>query len=95
MQKNYLGRRLGRKTNKILVNEILIKEKINMRREKKYSDECLLNILRFKTEELGRTPKCREVPRYWTIIRRFGSWNGAVECAGVQVCSINQIKVKQ
>ncbi|WP_423244867.1 homing endonuclease associated repeat-containing protein [Eubacterium limosum] len=44
-----------------------------MRREKKYSDECLLNILRFKAEELGRTPKCREVAKYWTIIRRFGS----------------------
>lgn len=66
-----------------------------MRREKKYSDECLLNILRFKAEELGRTPKCREVARYWTIIRRFGSWNGALEYAGVQVCSINQEKVKQ
>ena len=90
-----MGRRLGRKTNKILVNEILIKEKINMRREKKYSDECLLNILRFKTEELGRSPKCREVARYWTIIRRFGSWIGALECAGVQVCSINQRKVRQ
>ncbi|WP_369522228.1 homing endonuclease associated repeat-containing protein, partial [Eubacterium callanderi] len=49
----------------------------------------------FKTEELGRTPKCREVARYWTIIRRFGSWNGALDCAGVQVCSINQRKVRQ
>lgn len=66
-----------------------------MQRKKKYSDDCLLNILKFKAEELGRTPKCREVTKYWTIIRRFGSWNSALECAGIRVRRFNQEKVKK
>lgn len=44
----------------------------------------LLELLRERADELGRTPKVREVREWQQIFRRFGSWNKALVAAGLQ-----------
>jgi Homing endonuclease associated repeat len=51
---------------------------------KNYTDEELLDMIRDKAKELGRTPQIRDVPNYATIRSRFGSWNHALELAGFE-----------
>ena len=58
--------------------------KVNYIRELKYTKEELLNIIKAKTEELGRTPNSIEIPQASSIIRYFGSWNKALEAAGMK-----------
>ena len=48
-----------------------------------YTDGELLDIIKAKADELGRTPRYLDVPQAKTIIRRFGSWNNALERIGV------------
>ena len=53
------------------------------------SDEELIDLLRAKAESLGRTPTSREVdsdksmPSAFTYQNKFGSWNKALEAAGL------------
>lgn len=49
----------------------------------KYSDDDLLKLILDKYKELGRTPKKREVEKYFTIIERFNTWNKALMKAGL------------
>lgn len=48
------------------------------------SEEELLSIIRHKQEELGRTPRVTDVPQAYTIMRCFGSWNAAIQAAGME-----------
>ena len=52
----------------------------------KYTDEYLIKVIKEKAEELGRIPKRREVTIVSHIVfrKRFGSWNNAVEKAGLE-----------
>jgi len=58
-----------------------------------YSDSYLLNILKRYKEENNRTPsqanfsktKNTKYPSYMTYINRFGSWNNALELAGLSL----------
>ncbi|UNL92004.1 hypothetical protein IE382_23005 (plasmid) [Bacillus subtilis] len=50
---------------------------------KKYTDEDLIKILQQKAKELGRSPKAKEVKQWATIIKHFGSFNKALEAAGL------------
>lgn len=59
------------------------------KRECKYSKSEILEELRSVAEELGRSPKTRDflnknIHRD-TVIRRFGSWNTALEKAGLSI----------
>lgn len=54
----------------------------------KYSDEELLNIIRNKAKELGRTPKRKEIRQFSVIRDRFGSWTNAVVKAGLKPIKI-------
>jgi len=55
-----------------------------------YTDKLLLAVLRDLADELGHAPTCRELtarrdlPNPATYIRRFESWNGALETAGLK-----------
>lgn len=49
-----------------------------------YTDEELLDIIRKKQKELGRTPKFTEVSQCKTIQDRFGSWNEGLKKAGLK-----------
>src|SRR5437667_10619066 len=53
--------------------------------EKKYSDEYLLSCIVSLAEKLGRTPAKRDLksPTDRTFRNRFGSWNNAIEAAGL------------
>ena len=65
---------------------------------KKYTDEELLQIIRDKTEELGRLPIKRDVPDHSLIKARFGPWPRALEAAGVKEVSavyLNRINRKK
>ncbi|MBO3794335.1 homing endonuclease associated repeat-containing protein [Bacillus subtilis] len=55
----------------------------NQTRRKKYTDEDLIKILQQKEKELGRPPKTREVEQWATIINHFGSFDKALEAAGL------------
>lgn len=52
----------------------------------KYTREALIERLREYAEELGRTPRCKEMtsPAGETYRRAFGSWTEAVAEAGLQ-----------
>ena len=50
----------------------------------RYTDEELLQIIRDKTEELGRLPLKSDIPEYHFIKCRFGPWPRALEAAGVK-----------
>lgn len=50
---------------------------------KKYTDEELLDIIRKFYRQHGRPPKRREIAQSSTIMKRFGSWNNALEKAGL------------
>ena len=50
----------------------------------RYTDVELLNIIKNKAKELGRTPKRREISQHNTIRDRFGSWNNAVNKANLK-----------
>ena len=55
-----------------------------------HDDETLLKILRDLTDKLGRTPTMRELRTYPGLpsrsayARHFGSWNAALEAAGLE-----------
>lgn len=51
----------------------------------KYSDEDLIDIIQDKAKELGRVPTRRDVKQFYTISKRFGSWNNALRLAGFDV----------
>ena len=53
-----------------------------MVRKPKYTNEELIEVIKAKTEELGRAPKIKEISQRETINRRFGSWNKALEQIG-------------
>ena len=61
----------------------------------KYTDKKLIGLLKVEAENLGRTPTVRDIkpgrgmPSSITYIRTFGSWNQALEAAGL---SINNLK---
>lgn len=48
-------------------------------------DEELINLIKAKAKELGRTPKRREFKHYNLAIKRFGSWNNSIEKVGLKV----------
>lgn len=48
----------------------------------KYTDEDLLNKIRDYHKIYGVIPKRRDIKESYTITRRFGSWNNAIELAG-------------
>lgn len=50
----------------------------------RYSDKKLLEILRQKAKELGRTPKRREVKQNEALRKRFGNWSEALKAAGLK-----------
>ncbi|MEC1657238.1 hypothetical protein P9D81_20530 [Bacillus haynesii] len=50
---------------------------------KKYTKEELIEILRQRANELGRSPKIQEVKQRRTIIKHFGSFNKALIAAGL------------
>lgn len=52
-------------------------------KKSKYSDQELIGILIEKSKELGRSPKQREVSQADIIARRFGTFNNALEKAGL------------
>lgn len=52
---------------------------------KKYSNKQLIEILKTKAKELNRTPTRREVYQNQIISIRFGSWNEAIEKAGLKL----------
>ncbi len=51
----------------------------------KYTDEELIEKIKLKAKELGRNPKQKEVGHITAIKNRFGSWNRALELAGLNV----------
>ena len=58
-----------------------------MKAQKKYakmSDEELCEMIRKKTQELGRTPRVGEIPAARDIKRRLGAWPRVLEKAGVK-----------
>jgi len=55
-----------------------------LRRNKNMSDEELLDLIRDKYKETGKIPKSRMIPENGIIRRRFGSWNNALEKAGLK-----------
>jgi hypothetical protein len=56
-----------------------------------YTDEELCDVLRTFTDAHGRPPTAREAnvsedcPHSQTFVYRFGSWNGALEAAGLDI----------
>ncbi|APR02582.1 TPA: homing endonuclease associated repeat-containing protein [Clostridium botulinum] len=52
-----------------------------LNRNKKYSDEDLLNIINTKYLQLGKIPKAKDVKQYYSIINRFDSWENALKKA--------------
>ncbi|KRT93063.1 MULTISPECIES: homing endonuclease associated repeat-containing protein [Bacillus] len=53
----------------------------------KYADDDLLDLIKDKYRELGRPPKKNEVPKSRLIVKRFGSFKGALKLAGINGCS--------
>ena len=51
---------------------------------RKYTKEDLINILQQKADELGRTPKVKEVKQVGSIVKYFGSYNKGLEAAGLK-----------
>ncbi len=49
----------------------------------KYTDEELIESIKAKAKELGRTPRSKEVKHLFIICSRFGSWNRALKLAGL------------
>ncbi|WP_395894883.1 homing endonuclease associated repeat-containing protein (plasmid) [Bacillus safensis subsp. safensis] len=49
----------------------------------KYTKDELIRILQNKAEELGRSPKFKEVPQRQSIVNHFGSFNNALRTAGL------------
>lgn len=65
-----------------LVEAGFSKEEI-LNRNKKYSDEDLLNIIKTKYLQLGKIPKAKDVKQYYSIINRFDSWEDALKKANL------------
>ncbi|MCY9186657.1 homing endonuclease associated repeat-containing protein [Bacillus halotolerans] len=53
-------------------------------KEKTYTREDLVDILRRKAEELERTPKFKEVSQRTVIVKHFGSFNKGLKAAGLK-----------
>ncbi len=51
--------------------------------KKIYTDEEIIEKIKLKAKELGRTPKQKEVGHGTLIRKRFGSWNKALKLAGL------------
>lgn len=58
-------------------------EQVGMARQLNLTDEELLDIIRTKAQELGRAPSCKEISYLGVIIKRFGTWNRALNLAGL------------
>ncbi|MEC0394649.1 hypothetical protein P8832_23105 [Bacillus subtilis] len=58
---------------------------------KRYTKEELIAILQQRYKELGRTPKTKEITQYKPILKHFGSYNKALEAAGL---TPNKMKIK-
>ncbi|PFJ23928.1 homing endonuclease associated repeat-containing protein [Bacillus cereus] len=56
---------------------------------RRYTSEDLIEILKQKAKELDRTPMRADLRQAETIVKRFGSWNKALEAAGIPI--INRI----
>ncbi|MDO8559383.1 MAG: hypothetical protein Q7R84_03560 [bacterium] len=54
------------------------------RAESKYTIQELINIIKVKTQELGRVPARREIKESDSCRKFFGSWNNAVIAANLQ-----------
>ncbi|KRT87143.1 MULTISPECIES: homing endonuclease associated repeat-containing protein [Bacillus] len=48
---------------------------------RKYTKEELIEMLKSRAEELGRSPRQREVKQYSTIVNHFGTFNNGLEAA--------------
>ncbi|MBS4161479.1 hypothetical protein GWP49_30870, partial [Klebsiella pneumoniae] len=55
----------------------------NKKRRKKYTEAELIEILQQRAEELGRSPKKREIKQFQTIVNHFGTFNKGLEAAGL------------
>ncbi|MED3440147.1 hypothetical protein P4393_11820, partial [Bacillus subtilis] len=53
----------------------------------KYTREELIQILLEAEKELGRPPKAKEIKQYYAIRNHFGSFNKALEIAGIKPVS--------
>ena len=51
--------------------------------KRQYTEEELLQIVRDKAAELGRSPKKKEVPQCGMIKGRLGTWKRVLELAGL------------
>ncbi|MFQ6009650.1 MAG: homing endonuclease associated repeat-containing protein [Candidatus Aenigmatarchaeota archaeon] len=64
-----------------------------------YSEQELIELLQNKAKELGKTPSKREIdrdksmPRSSTYMRKFGSWNNALEEACLEIHNYTQEKL--
>ena len=58
---------------------------VSIKSKEKYTTEELLDVLKAKAKELGRTPCHSEFPHATTISKRFGNWNKAREAAGLSI----------
>ena len=61
---------------------------------KRMSDEELLDIVRKKTEKLGKTPTRAEIPASHYLKQKFGPWPRVLEAAGVREVSEAYIRRK-
>lgn len=71
-------------------NEALIRAGVGVGKEYRIADDRLLHDIREVAEEIDETPSGRQYRQYgnfgWETIRdRFGTWNEAVEKAGLEV----------
>lgn len=53
------------------------------RQDWRYTDNELLRFIKDKSIELGRTPKIAEIEQYSEIVKRFGSWDEALNKLGL------------
>ena len=71
----------------------IIEDKFTQEHQKD-SDSELLDIVRKRAEELGRTPKKHEVIGFVCIKMRFGPWPRVLEKAGLKAPRIKTAKNK-
>ena len=67
-----------------------MKKVSNKRKYQRYSDNDFINILKEAKLKLGRAPLFIEISQADSISDRFGSWNSALERAGLQIRKKNK-----